>query len=303
MHKNEHFIIANLKAGGGRAIKQLKPILRLFQENGLIPEILETKYPRHAIELAETLAKNGANRIISAGGDGTAFEVINGVMRSGRQQDIHLGIIPIGTGNSFLRDFEINSGLDAAKRIIENHTSKADIGKIVFKQKGIENVLFFHNMMGLGFLAEACCLRHTTLKFFGKYGYHAAFFYLLPYLKSYSMRLQIDQQPEIQLLTPLLAICNSQFTGRNMRISPNSSVNDGKFEIIFSEKLTRAELVKFFFTLPTARHLEHPKVQILNATKLNIHVDTIQYAMIDGESEGEQPFSIENLHQALKIYV
>ncbi len=300
--KDSFCIILNPASGGGRARQRLTPILSLFKKHGLKTEVYETAYPRHAIQLTKSLIQDGAERIVSAGGDGTAFEVINGIMSSGQFQKITLGILPLGTGNSFMRDFQLHTSISSADTIIQGNTRKVDVGKVTIQSESNEQVYFFHNIIGLGFLAQACRLRNTKLKWFGHYGYHAAFFYLLPCLTAYNISLKIDGSEEIDINSPMLAVCNSQYTGHDMPISPLSNVTDGLFEIIYSESLTRMELLRIFNGLPSKKHIHHPKVKVVTGKSMFVQLEQVPYALVDGEVIEPLPFWIENLHNVLGIF-
>jgi len=296
-------IIANPTAAYGKAKAQLEEIVQFFRKQNREPKIAWTRHSRHAIEIAETLARSGTPCLVSAGGDGTAFEVINGIMRSGRSEEVRLGILPLGTGNSFLRDFGVQTALEAAERILNGNTCKVDIGKISYARDGAARVAYFHNIVGFGFVAEACRIRHTRFKWFRSYGYHAAFFYLLARLKTYRIRLRINGAPELTIPAPMLAICNSQYTGHNMRISPQSRVDDGQWEVLLAEEMSAIELLKIFLSLPSGMHLNHPKIRILPASRIDVDMEEMSYAMVDGELLESLPFRIELLPRALEIFM
>jgi YegS/Rv2252/BmrU family lipid kinase len=296
-------IILNPTAASGQARRKLEKAIPFLHQNGISYAITQTEYPRHACAIAESLARNGASHILAAGGDGTAFETINGIMKSGRANEVTFGILPVGTGNSFMRDFGVHNGIDAAKRITLGNTQDVDLGRITSKNGEGDPVFYFHNLVGFGFLADACRLRHHQLRMFGKHAYHAAFFYLLPRLTVYRMQIRIDGQPGVAIETPMLAVCNSKYTGRDMPISPNSNVSDGLFEILYAEKMNRLELLNIFMKLPTKQHVHHPKVRVLRVSRIDVEVENNPHALVDGEWIGSLPFQIENLPHALKMYV
>src|SRR5579864_2705009 len=100
------FAIVNPAAGGGRSAKLAGSAIARLREKGLHADVIASAGPGHAVELAREAYEQGYRRFIAVGGDGTAHEILNGVF-TGRdlKRRISLGLLPLGTGNSFLRDF------------------------------------------------------------------------------------------------------------------------------------------------------------------------------------------------------
>ena len=92
--------IINPRARNGRAGKVGDRIRRIFDNEGVEGPIVFTEGPGHAIELARNAASDSQN-VVAVGGDGTIHEVANGIILSG--EDVGLGIIPLGTGNDFVK--------------------------------------------------------------------------------------------------------------------------------------------------------------------------------------------------------
>src|ERR1700751_4385458 len=104
--KDRFFAIVNPAAGGGKSARLAGPALARLREKGLRIDVIASTGPGHAVELAREAYEQGYRRFLAVGGDGTAHELINGVfaLQPGVPR-IELGFLPLGTGNSFLRDF------------------------------------------------------------------------------------------------------------------------------------------------------------------------------------------------------
>ncbi len=302
MKENNYHIIANPLAGHGIAKDLVPELHKIFAKQEKELEVHFTKHSRHGIELAEALARSGAHHILALGGDGTAFETLNGIMRSNRHSTICMGILPIGTGNAFVQDFGIVRCQDALKRIFHDSRLKVDVGKVLPKNGENQRPVYFLNSMLFGAFAEACRLKHSGFRVMGKQSYNAAFLYLLAKWKEYKLRFRIDGAPQHETLGAIAAICNSQYTGRKLRISPNSRTSDGVFEVLYGEGLTASEMFKIFMSLKTAQHLNHPKITAIPAKKIEIEIEGIEQTVVDGELFKNLPLTIENLHQAIQIY-
>ena len=108
-----YLAIVNPAAGGGRSRKLLGPALARLQAGGIDVKVAETRAPGEATEIASAAYGRGVRNFIAVGGDGTSYEIVNGIIPESRSQGIPdtledriptLGFLPLGTGNSFLRD-------------------------------------------------------------------------------------------------------------------------------------------------------------------------------------------------------
>ncbi len=82
--------------------------------------------------------------LVVAGGDGTLFEVVNGYFQNQSSERIPIGIIPIGTGNAFVRDLGLDGDCwaDTIEIISHNKTKKIDVGQFKTQNK----VFYFLNV-------------------------------------------------------------------------------------------------------------------------------------------------------------
>ena len=118
--------IVNLKAGKGQGAAVAEKTKARFRTSGINLELLETQYQGHATILAKTYIEKGHRDFLCMGGDGTIYETINGLSYHGPTKDLKLGIVPIGTGNSFLKDFNSHS-MNLADKILQNKTRACDV--------------------------------------------------------------------------------------------------------------------------------------------------------------------------------
>ncbi|MEO0326442.1 MAG: acylglycerol kinase family protein, partial [Myxococcota bacterium] len=105
--------IVNGAAGGGSCGRLASDALARLGQQGVRLEAHYTRGPGHATQLAREAWRDGWRRFLAVGGDGTGFEVVNGLLGDegdeGERARPALGLMPLGTGNSFLRDFQISS--------------------------------------------------------------------------------------------------------------------------------------------------------------------------------------------------
>jgi len=159
---NYKFIV-NPTASRGKGIFMGKWLEKECPKRKLDFDIQYTTQPGEATDIAAE-SINNFKSIVAVGGDGTLQEVVNGLMES----DVNIGVIPVGTGNDFIRVVNIPNQPDQALNIvIEGYTRKIDVGKI--------NNRIFHNAVGIGFDAWAV---HESLKIKKLRG-HAVYLYAI----------------------------------------------------------------------------------------------------------------------------
>src|SRR5215813_12837781 len=122
------FAIVNPAAGGGRSAKLAGPALARLRQRGLHVDVIASTGPGHAVQLAREAYDQGYRRFLAVGGDGTAHEILNGVFqRRENPRRVALGFLPLGTGNSFLRDFSDDGAEASMRALLERKTRPVDL--------------------------------------------------------------------------------------------------------------------------------------------------------------------------------
>jgi YegS/Rv2252/BmrU family lipid kinase len=291
--------IYNPKAGGGSAKKQLPKIKDLFNRYNIDAEIIFSKYPHNATEIIKELDLSKYEALVAAGGDGSFFDIVNGYMKHRNGIEIPLGIIPVGTGNSLSRD--ITDNLDDfenfIKIIAQKNTKKFDIGRVDTKSK----TFYFANMMGFGFTTDVT-LTASKLKMFGSFAYTLGVLYNTIKLKTYPLKMTIDDK-EYDLENTFITVSNSKYTGGNYLIAPKAVVDDGKIDVIIVNKIGRINLLKTFPKIFDGSYINSPFVDYIQAEKVKFEAIHEKIVSPDGEICGELPIKIETISKAINILI
>src|SRR5688572_4161302 len=166
-----YLAIINHAAGGGRCGKLAAGTLQRLRSHGLTVEVIETGQPGDATRIAHESYKQGFRRFLAGGGDGTSYEIVNGLFpRDTVEERVSLGFLPLGTGNSFLRDFADTGAEYAIEAIVSGRSRGCD----VIRLKHRDGILHYVNLMSVGFTAEAGELTNRQFKRLGEAGYLAA---------------------------------------------------------------------------------------------------------------------------------
>ncbi|HDS74083.1 MAG TPA: hypothetical protein ENN56_00950, partial [Firmicutes bacterium] len=120
-------VIANPVAGKGRRMRGLSVAVDALKQQGIDTQVVWTRCPGDGRERAHEVAEQGHTNIAVAGGDGTANEVLNGLADTGRLSEFTITTLPFGTGNSFLRDFDMNDPRVAIDRVIRGDARPCDL--------------------------------------------------------------------------------------------------------------------------------------------------------------------------------
>ncbi len=295
-------LIVNLTAGGGKPKKQLEDILKYLKENGLNFKVCITSHQGEAVELAQKAADNGAELIVSVGGDGTANEIVNGIMKS--KNSPALGIIPLGWANDFIKSTDILSdAIGACKILIKGKTKKIDVGLI-------NNQIYFANICGIGFDAEVAHLanqlknRHPNWNTLSAYVYvFATIKKLLSPFRCHNVKIKIDGQ-EIHSKILFVAIGNGKIYGGRFKITPEAVLDDGLLEVCLVEEMGR---FKYLMSIPKVFKGTHRSIKGINfyrAKEIIIESSEPILAQVSGEViEGQKKFIITLLPKRLKLIV
>lgn len=280
MNDAGRYVIVNGAAGGGRCAGRCEPALDALRSAGFELEVAHTERAGHATELARAAFAKGHRKFVSVGGDGTSFEVINGLLPEAEGQGVELGLLPLGTGNSFLRDFAILDP-DAALSALQGWKAQpVDVVKVVHT----EGSFHYMNLIGLGFTARAGDLTNRRFKRLGPAGYVAAVLVSVAGLEKPVDPIKIDDadygdaRPAV-----FLVFSNSKYTGGAMKMAPDADPTDGYLDVIRAGDIGRASLVKTFPKIFAGRHVEHPRVEQGRAKKVEFLEPRKQPVMVDGE--------------------
>lgn len=293
--------IINPAAGGGRCGRLADSALNLVRQAGAELEVAHTTAAGDASEIARQAYEKGVRNFLAVGGDGTAFEVVNGLFPAaiGAERPA-LAILPLGTGNSFLKDFTQN-GFSHTIRAIENRSRRAcDV--IRLRHSGGD--MYSLNLVSLGFAADVGELTNRRFKRAGQLGYIFGVFSKLAQLEPQSFPHRLDTQADWDRRPCLfLSFSNSKFTGGKMMIAPKADPTDGKIEYVRWSPVSRSFLLRNFPRLFTGTHIEHRLASRAPAERIDLDLDAPVNVLVDGEIFHLRCRSLEILPGALDVFV
>jgi len=299
-HPEKALAIVNPAAGFGRCGRLLGPALDRLRAAGVAFEVAETHRAGHATELARAGYRAGYRRFIAVGGDGTSFEIVNGLFpEAAVGERPTLGFLPLGTGNSFLRDFTDEGIGYAARAIIEGRSRPCDVVRLT--HGGGE--LYYINILSLGFVADVCTLANRWFKRLGEAGYMLAVVLCLARFRQYDFALRVNGAAEPDRhRTALLIFNNSKYTGGKMKLAPGAQTDDGLIDIV-RWSAGRFDFIANFSKVYDGSHVSHPKLWQGQARRVDLDLDRPVDIMVDGEVLTVRCESLEVLPAALYVMV
>lgn len=299
--KDRFFAIVNPAAGGGRSAKLAGPALAGLREKGLKIDVVASTGPGHGITLAREAYDQGYRRFIAVGGDGTAHEIVNGVFtRAHGTQRIALGFLPLGTGNSFLRDFTKEGSRAAIQALVEGRARPVDLLRLTHGA----GELYSFNLLSLGFTADVGALTNRYFKPFGYLGYLLGVFVRVIQLRRRAFRLRCDDDTDWNESRCLfLAFNNSKFTGGAMLIAPHADPADGFIEFVRWGPIGRLGLLRMLPRLYDGTHISHPLASRRSVRRVEFAISSPVDVLLDGEIATLDCRALEIIPAAVDVYI
>jgi YegS/Rv2252/BmrU family lipid kinase len=276
-----YLAIVNPAAGGGRRGTLLTPALERLRAGGLQIEVSPTAAPGQATELARAAYGRGIRSFIAVGGDGTSYEIVNGLFPEALNGERPtLGFLPLGTGNSFLRDFS-DKGLDyAIESLLAGRSRSCDVMRLRYRG----GVIHYINLLSMGFSADVATLRERRFSNWGELGYLTSIFLTLARFNRRPFPTRVENDSEFDQRSCLfVTFNNSKFTGGTMMIAPQAEIGDGLVEYVRWGPIGRLGLIRNLPGLYDGTHIEHPLAERKAARRIEFNLDGPVDVMVDGE--------------------
>jgi len=244
--------------------------------------------------LAAEARRQGYERVLAVGGDGTVFEVANGLWWEPRGRLPSLGLIPLGTGCDYVRNFPRGRSLkDWVDQALGEATVSVGVGVLrVRTLKGHSLDRVYLNVLGLGFDAQVVRrMRRQRLPLGGKIPYLLSGLQELLLCKRFSLTGKMNGEPFMSS-SSLLVVGLGRYFGGGMKITPEASLQAGRFQVVWDRDLARLTILLLLGRIYTGRHLSHPQVQSRFVRRLELAADPPAVVQVEGELVGQTPLEV-----------
>ncbi len=305
--------VINPKAGAGKGLDKLKnDINAAAAKLGVEVGVYITKAVGDAEKFARLVCSETDPeeeiRLIACGGDGTVNEVLNGIVG---HDNAALGILPIGTGNDFVRNFPAESDFTDVESQLQGYLVKSDVIKYSGKLAGKEDTRYCINMFNIGFDSNVADLTqklktYPLLK--GSLAYLAAVG--ATFIKKKGANLKVELDGEVVENGPLLltAIANGGFCGGGVNSAPTASINDGIMDVNVIYDVSRFDFLKKFPHYSKGSHMELPdigKILLFRQCRkaMITPLDGNMRLCVDGEITDAGEVTMEMMPMAVNVLV
>jgi YegS/Rv2252/BmrU family lipid kinase len=298
-------IIVNPISGRGTGERSIPAIERLLHGHGFEFELVRTERPWHAAELAQQAAADGCPLVVAAGGDGTANEVLNGLMRvrlaEGRAPI--MGILSVGRGNDFAYGVGVPLGpAQGCEALVRDRRRTIDVGRVAggLYPEG----RFFGNGVGIGFDAVVGfeALKLKRLHGFASY-IVAALKTIFLYYRAPRVQIEFDGQERTRSAL-MVSVMNGRRLGGGFMMAPQGSMQDGLFDLCIANQVSRARILALIPRFMQGTQASHPAIETARTREVQVTaLEGVLPAHADGETlctDGTR-LTLELLPQQLEL--
>ncbi len=267
-------IIVNPVSGRGKGAASIPTVRQLLESHGLKFDLVQSERPWHAAELAQQAVRDGFEVIVAVGGDGTANEVLNGLMQAKQGQPdsampAAMGVLCVGRGNDFAYGMGLPSDLEIGCKVLaQNKRRTVDIGRV--SGGDYPQGRFFGNGVGIGFDAVVGfeALKMKRLSGFPSY-IVAALKTIFLYYQAPEVQLHFDGQ-DIRLRALMVSVMNGRRMGGGFRMAPTARQDDGLFDLCIAEQVSRGRIFGLIPHFMRGTQASQNEVRTAQASRLTV---------------------------------
>ncbi|WP_298364899.1 diacylglycerol kinase family protein [uncultured Lutibacter sp.] len=301
---NKWYVIVNPTSGNGSSKKKWPLIYNELLFQNFEFEFSFTKYQKHAIKLVQEAINQGFKNFICVGGDGTLHNIVNGILSLNPSNilEIKVGMIPIGTGNDWIKTYNIPINYKKAIKIIKDeHTYFQDIGKIMLQNSNKE--YYFNNLAGIGFDGHVVNKVHKY-KYLGFLAYLTGALISLVGFKRKYLDIKFNKT-SISGKSLMLLIGIGKYSGGGMQLTENVKTNDGLFDISYIKKVSLITVLKHISKIFNGTVTELPIIDTYKTSTLKVTIKNNEniYMQADGELLEADSFSVAIVPRALQFII
>ena len=297
------FLIANPSAGNKSFKKSWNQIQGTLKKEKISYFFAFSHYNKHEITIVNNALKKGFRKFISVGGDGTLHHIVNGIMKQDDVEttNIKIAVIPTGTGNDWIKTYEIPNSIEKAIKIIKLNFSKLqDIGYLQLDNGDTE---YFNNLAGIGFDGYVVNKLQTLKKLGGISFLLSGIYSLFFYKNLYYDLFYLKKRKREKCLMILFGIC--KYSGGGLRLTKKPKPNDGLLDATIVKNFSFFDIILNLHNLYNGRILEHKKIENHKLKVLRIVQNNNENSFIeaDGELVGKGSLKVSIVPKAIQFMI
>ena len=298
------FVIANPKAAGGRVAAKWGRLYATVSSSLGSTTVRFTGHQGHAIELTREALREGYERIVVVGGDGTLNEVVNGFFdEEGKSinSEAILAVIPAGTGGDFARSIGMR-GVNPEDAFRTATIRPVDTGVV---QCGGHHRHFINiaSFGSTGLVIDRVNKASKTI-LRGKASYFFETIVGLSQYKNQKVRLRVDDHFDEVMSVNCVAVASGRYFGGSMKVAPKAVLDDGLFDVVMIADMSALEFVRHNKRIYSGTHLELDQISLVRGSRVVAEPvgDGAVCIECDGERPGDLPATFDILPQSIKLW-
>ncbi|MEJ8305030.1 diacylglycerol kinase [Saccharibacillus sacchari] len=287
-------LIYNPTSGREEMRRRLPDILQRLDEGGIETTVHATTGEGDATRAAADAAQRGYDIVIAAGGDGTIYEVVNGL--ADQEHRPELGVFPLGTTNDLSRALGISRQWeDYCDLVLRGESRPIDLGRA--------NDRYFINIAGGGSLTELTYEVPSRLKtMIGQLAYYFKGVEKMVNLSPMQLKITAEGQEPIEGEFMIFLIGNTNSVGGFEKLMPDARIDDGLLDVIALKKCNLAEFIRVVSMAQRGDHFNDPNVLYFRTPRLEVTSPNNVLLNLDGELGGRLPGVFEVLPHHLRVF-
>lgn len=249
----KHIFIINPLAGKGNVQDKLKEDIHLkLKDTDLDYQVYAAKSKEDTGNFVENKCKENLPSVFYAcGGDGTLHQVVNAACK---YEHVSIGVIPIGSGNDFVKNFHNSENFSKISLQTEGQSIDLDLIKV--------NDVYGATVLNVGLDADVAFNMHKFKKvpfIKGSTRYYLAILYSLFSKLGKDIEVKTDDNL-IKGSFLIGVVANGQYYGSGYRCAPKAELEDGVLDLCFVENISRLKILSLLGSYKKGHHLRDPKI-------------------------------------------
>ena len=292
----KYVFVINPTAGKGKVqVTFAEAVNEYFNKNGEEYEIFYTSKQGEAMEYSRKLAESGEDlRIYACGGEGTAFEVLNGIYD---YDNVSLGVVPCGSANDYISYYYDKALFLDVPSLVDGEELEVDLIK-----SGDRYAL---NSCSIGMDAMVASHMSKFKKWplvSGKMAYVLALIYTFFSKMGVNLKIKIDDGEKVIEQKALFAVvANAPYYGGGFYPTPSAEPFDGKLDYSVISVVSRPKILSLLDEYRAGTHVELDICKIGNCRKVEIVADKPAPINMDGEITYSDKVSFEIVKKGIKL--
>ena len=271
-------------------------------------DLVDCESPAATVEAAAQAARDGEERVVAAGGDGTVHLVANGLMEGADSAEARpvLGVLPLGTGNDLARTLGLPLGrppVTAFEQVRQAPTRTIDLIRVT--HPGCEDQTpYAVNACAGGFSGAVDEVLTSELKgTWGPLAYLVGAVKALPDLTGHRTRVAWDGGPPEHIATFNVVVANGRTAGGGKPVAPRANPEDGLLDVVVIRAGTGLDVARLVARVLAGDYLDDDFVVFNRVRRVSVNSTPGMWFNVDGELRTNDPVTFEAVPGALRVAV